>query len=172
MSDKAMNGKTKILQNKLLKFCTIVPAITAVFELAMSQFYIRMTRLAETEITGISLFAFAIFGLVTIFSVTRIKDSFSGKIFAFFMNIISSLLAAWYIMLLFKDNIFFRNLYYVLDKQTRIYELLSVSGRISASLPLAGIIAGAALYFFSGIAILVCIIIQVKEGNWRERPAQ
>jgi hypothetical protein len=56
---------------------------------------------------------------------------------------------------LFHDEIFFRNLYYVLNRQTRVYELLPLPGRIRASAPLAGIILGTAVYYLSGLIILV-----------------
>jgi hypothetical protein len=114
-----------------------------------------MTRLSAEETTGISLFAFIILGLVTLFSVTRMKNSVKGKLFAIMMSFITLCAALWYFNLLFADENFFRNLYYVLDRQTQSYELLPLASRIGASVPLALLMLGAGVYGFSGFAIIL-----------------
>jgi hypothetical protein len=139
----------------MLRAVTFITAGTAVLELALSQFYIKITRLSSVEITGIVLFGFIIFGMVTLFAVTRMEAAVRGKIFAVIMNILTALTATWYLNLLFHDEIFFRNLYYILNRQTRVYELLPLAKRISASAPLAGIILGTAVYYLSALTILI-----------------
>jgi hypothetical protein len=142
------------MQNKALQFIAWLASLTAIVELALSQLTIRMTRLSAIETTGIFFFAFIISGLVTLFAVTRMKDNTPALIFAILMNLITALAATWYLRLLFSDEIFFRNLYYVLNRQTQKYELLSMSGRISASVPLALVMLGAAVYYICGLVIL------------------
>ncbi|MCL2804627.1 MAG: hypothetical protein FWD26_01640 [Treponema sp.] len=127
----------------------------AITQLALSQFAIRMTRLSAEELTGISYFAFIIFGLVTVFSVSGIKESFGSKIFAVIMNFVTSFSAVLYLIMLFGDEIFFRNIYYTLNRQTQVYELLPLSARIITSIPLALVILGAAVYCFCAFAVLV-----------------
>ena len=154
------------MENKLLRFTALLASITAITELVLSQLSIKITRLSAVETTGISLFAFIIFSLVTLFAVSRMKDSLPARLFAIVMNFITALAATWYLQLLFSDEIFFRNLYYVLNRQTQVYELLSVGARIYASIPLGLIIVGAAVYYLCGIAILIASIAMIgKKKN-------
>ncbi|GHV92646.1 hypothetical protein AGMMS50268_31490 [Spirochaetia bacterium] len=147
---------------KALQTIAWITAGVSVFELAISQFFIKMTRLSAIETTGISLFAFIIFGLVTLFAVTRMKDSAGGKIFAVLMNLVTALAATWYLHLILRDEIFFRNLYYVMNRQTRTYDLLPLAKRITASIPLAGIMLGTAVYYLSAAAILILMLRKNK----------
>jgi len=147
------------IKDKIFTCIRITVFVTAITQLALSQFVIRLTRLSAAELTGISYFAFIIFGLVTLFAVSRMKESFGAKIFAFFMNVITSLSAVWYINLLFSDEIFFRNLYYSLNRQTQLYELLPLSTRISSSIPLVLIVLGAFIYCLSALVILILTFI-------------
>ena len=142
------------MENKILRFTALTASVIAIVELALSQLSIKITRLSTVETTGISFFAFIIFGLVTLFAVSRMKDSPWARIFAIMMNFITASAAVWYLRLLFSDEIFFRNLYYTLNRQTQTYDPLSLGGRISASIPLALIVAGAAVYVLCGLTIL------------------
>jgi hypothetical protein len=162
-----MNKGGKFTYNKIIRIITFVVSGTAIVELALSRFFIKMTRLSAVEMTGIALFAFIIFGLVTLFAVTRMGNTFRGKSFAVLMNIITALSATWYLNLLLGDGIFFRNIYYSMNRQTGIYELISLPDRISASVPLAGIIAAAAIYCLSGLVIFLTMVI--PERNTRGR---
>jgi hypothetical protein len=153
------------MQNKALRFIAWTVSLTAIVELALSQLTIRMTRLSAVETTGIFFFAFIISGLVTLFAVTRMKDSPMAMIFAIFMNLITAFAAAWYLRLLFSDEIFFRNLYYILNRQTQRYELLSPGGRISASVPLALVILGSAVYFICGLVILIAGVSAIRKSK-------
>jgi hypothetical protein len=155
--------------DKVLRLVSFITAGVAIIELALSQFYIKMTRLSAAEMTGLSLFAFVIFGLVTLFAVTRMKESKGGKLFAVIMNILTALMATWYLNFLFHDEIFFRNLYYALDRRSNVYELLPLARRIGASLPLAGIIIGTAVYYLSGLLILVAMIVPVHSKLKEEK---
>jgi len=140
---------------RILDIIRVIIMITAIVELALSQFVIKITRLSSAELTGISYFAFIIFGLVTLFSVSKIKESYGARIFAFIMNIVTFVSALWYLFLMFSDDMFFRNLYYNLNRQTGDYELLSTGGLISASIPLAIVILGMAVYCLCAIAIVI-----------------
>jgi uncharacterized membrane protein HdeD (DUF308 family) len=151
------------MQNKVFQLTAWTASLTAIIELALSQLTIRMTRLSAIETTGIFFFAFIISGLVTLFAVTRMKDNPLALIFAVLMNIITALAATWYLRLLFSDGIFLRNLYYVLNKQTQKYELLSLGGRISASVPLAVVMLGAAAYYLCGLIILTAVIAGIRK---------
>jgi hypothetical protein len=153
------------MQNKALQFTAWAASITAITELALSQFTIRMTRLSAVETTGIFFFAFIISGLVTLFAVARMKDSPLALVFAVLMNLITALAAAWYLRLLFSDEIFFRNLYYILNRQTQQYELLSLGPRVSASVPLALVTLGAAVYFICGLVILTAGVRAVRKSQ-------
>ena len=141
--------------NKIVRFTASLVSITAIIELALSQFSIKISRLSAVETTGISLFAFIIFSLVTLFAVSRMKDNLRARFFAIVMIFITALAATWYLRLLFSDAIFFRNLFYVLNRQTQSYELIPLGGRISASIPLALVILGAAVYYLCGLAVLI-----------------
>jgi hypothetical protein len=150
---------------KILRFTATTVSVLAIVELALSQLVIKITRLSAVETTGIAFFAFIIASLVTIFAVSRMKDSPPAKIFAILMNFVTALAASWYLRLLFSDDIFFRNLYYVLDRQTQTYELLPLNKIITASIPLALVILGAAIYFLSGVVILVVSIAMAGREN-------
>jgi hypothetical protein len=143
------------MREKLLRFTVIAVSVMAIIELALSQLAIKMTRLSSAELTGISLFAFVIFSLITVFAVTRMKNSVRERIFAVMMNFFTALSALWYLRLLFSDEIFLRNLYYNLNRQTQVYELLPLSGRIIASIPLVITILGTAVYCLCGFIILI-----------------
>jgi len=142
-------------KNNILRSISIIVSVTALVELAFSQLSIKMTRLSAMETTGIALFAFIIFGLVTLFAVSRMKDGLWRKIFAVLMNFVTGAAALWYLRLLFADEMFFRNLYYVLDRRTQVYELLPLGGRIAVSVPLVLVVLGAAVFFLSGLGILL-----------------
>jgi hypothetical protein len=144
--------------NKIIRITAFAVSGTAIIELALSRSYIKITRLSAVEITGIALFAFIISGLITLFAVTRMGDTLRGKFFAVIMNGITALSAAWYLSLLAGDEIFFRNIYYSMNRRTGIYELLPLPDRIGASVPLAGIIAGAVVYCLSGLVIFLTMI--------------
>jgi len=151
------------IKEKMLKFCAIAVPITAITELALSQLSIKITRLSAAELTGISFFAFIIFGLVTLFAVSRIKDSLRARFFAIIMNIATALSALWYLRLLFSDEIFFRNLYYSLNRQTQLYEPLALGARIVASIPLALIVLGTAVYLLCAISILIASLAALRK---------
>jgi len=150
-------------KEKMLKFCAIAVPVTAITELALSQLSIKITRLSAAELTGISFFAFIIFGLVTVFAVSRIKDSVRARFFAVIMNITTALSALWYLRLLFSDEIFFRNLYYSLNRQTQVYEPLALGARIVASIPLALIVLGTAVYLLCAISILIASLAALRK---------
>ena len=153
-----MNTSTNSSADRILHLTVLMASIMAIVQLALSQFAIRLTRLSAVETTGISLFAFIIFSLITLFAVTRMKESTWGKIFAIIMNFVTAFAATWYLRLLLGDKIFFRNLYYVMDRGTQTYELASLKTRIFASIPLALIFLGTAVYYFCGLAILIASI--------------
>ena len=139
--------------DRILKAVTICVIATAVLELTLSQFTIRITRLSAEETTGISVFAFIILSLITVFAVTRMKNSISGTIFAVIMSFITAIAATWYLRLLLSDEIFIKNLFYIQDRRTQTFELLPISQRITASIPLAVVIIGAAVFYLSGFTI-------------------
>ena len=143
------------MKEKILRFIAALVSVMAITELALSQLSIKITRLSAMEATGISFFAFIIAGLITLFAVSRMTDSPWARIFAIIMNGITTIAALWYLQMLFSDEIFFRNLYYNLNRQTQVYEQLSLSGRIFATIPLALVVLGAALYLLSGLTILI-----------------
>jgi hypothetical protein len=157
--------KTTDNADKILRSVSFITAGVAIIELALSQFFIKMTRLSAVEMTGLSLFAFVIFGLVTLFAVTRMKESKGGKLFAVIMNILTALMATWYLNFLFHDEIFFKNLYYALNRRTNVYELLPLARRIGSSLPLVGIIIGTVVYYLSGVAILIAMILPGNKNS-------
>jgi hypothetical protein len=151
------------MKEKLLRFTVFAVSIMAVIQLALSQFAIKMTRLSSVELTGISLFAFVIFSLITVFAVTRMKNSAGERLFAIVMNFITAFAALWYLRLLFSDEIFFRNLYYNLNRQSQIYEMLPLGGRIIASIPLVITILGAAVYCVCGLIILIVSLTERRK---------
>jgi len=147
------------IEDKIFNVIRITVFVTAISQLAVSQFAIRVTRLSAQELTGISFFAFIIFGLVTLFSVSKIGENILTRLFAIIMNVITSLSAIWYIRLLFEDEMFFKNLYYTQNRQTEIFELLPLGTRIISSLPVAIIILGIAVYCLCAFVIFIFTII-------------
>jgi len=153
--DEIVKSLYSYLPQKILRSISMIVSVTALVELAFSQLSIKMTRLSAVETTGIALFTFIIFGLVTLFAVSRMKDGLWRKVFAILMNFVTGAAALWYLRLLINDEMFFRNLYYVLDRRTQVYEMLPLGGRIAASVPLVIIALGAAVFFLSGLGILL-----------------
>jgi hypothetical protein len=150
----------KTAQNAMLKAAQILSITAALLELALSQFHIRLTRLSSAETTGISLFGFIIFGLITLFAVTRMGERARGKLFAVFTNAAAAAFATGCLYLLFTDKIFMGNLYRSQNPKTGVPELLPLAGRISASVPLALIIAGTACYYLSALMILIAVCMR------------
>jgi hypothetical protein len=140
---------------KIIKIITICVIVTSVLELALSQFIIKITRLSTEETTGISIFAFIILSLITVFAVTRMKKSIPGTLFAIIISFITAVTATWYLKLLLSDEIFFRNLYYIHDRRTQTYELLPLTERITASIPIAAVFLGAVVFYLSAFAIAI-----------------
>jgi len=153
------------MKSKALNFIAWTASFTAVIELLLSQPAVKMTRLSAIETTGISFFAFIISGLVTIFAVTRMKDNPFALLFAVLITLVTAFAATWYLRLLFSDEIFFRNLYYVLNRQTQKYEMLSLNARIFASIPLGVIMLGAVVYYISSVVILIAGFIAIVKGQ-------
>ena len=154
------------IKEKILNVIRITVFATAIAQLAVSQFLIKVTRLASDELTGIFYFAFIITGLVTVFSVSRIKDSIGARFFAVIMNCITAVCAARYVKMLFADELFFRNLYYFTDRDTSELELLPLADRIFSSVPLAFVILGAAIYCLSAVVILALTLAPIgKKKN-------
>jgi hypothetical protein len=140
----------------------MVVAATAVGNLGLAQFHVRMARVSTVETTGISLFAFMIFGLVTLFAVTRMRESLQGKLFAALINIVTGICATWYLQLLFEDELFFRNLHYAMNRQTREWEALPASEMLFATMPLVCIIIGAVIYYAAATAIIFAALSSIK----------
>jgi hypothetical protein len=153
------------IKDKIYKIIRITVFITAIIQLALSQLSIRIARLSAAELTGISYFAFIILGLVTLFSVSRMGESAGIKLFAILMNFVTSLSAVWYLRLLFSDEMFFRNLYYNLNRQTQVFELIPLGSRIASSVPLAMVILGALIYCLCAIAILTASFVSLRKKS-------
>jgi len=159
-----MKGNSK--KDQMLRLINIIVFVTAIAELALSQLSIRIIRLSAEELTGISYFAFIILGLITLFAVSRMKESLVSGFFAAFMCFASLFAAFMFFKLLFADDIFFRNLYYSLNRQTQNYELLPLGGRISSSIPMIVVALGALVYSVSGIVILIVSLTSIgKKTN-------
>ena len=161
-----MNDNNRI--NRLLKAVAITASVMAIVQLALSQLLIKITRLSAVETTGISLFAYIIFSLVTLFAVSRMKEYPGGKVFAVLMCLITAFASTWYLKQLFTDEIFFRNLYYTLNRQTQEYSLNSIGERIFAAIPLGIIIIGTLIYYVCGLVILTASLVQI--GKNRKNP--
>jgi len=146
--------KTNI-NDKIFSVISTVVFITAITELALSQLSIKIMRLSSEELTGIAFFAFIIAGLVSLFVTARMRSSIFGRLFAVLINLVTAAAGLWSLQLLISDDIFFRNLYYNLNRQTQVFELLPTSGLITASIPLALIILGSAVYCICSIIILI-----------------
>ncbi|MCL2231542.1 MAG: hypothetical protein FWB99_00520 [Treponema sp.] len=157
--------KEKLTTEGIFKIIIWAVSITAITELGLSQFTIRLSRLSTAEQTGISLFAFLIFGLVTVFAVLRMKDGVFSKLFAVLMNFASALTAVWYIHLLLTDQIFLQGLFYVMDPRTRLMEPLTSLGRFIATLPIIAVALGALVYVASGLTILALTFATLGRNN-------
>ncbi|MCL2175658.1 MAG: hypothetical protein FWB73_06410 [Treponema sp.] len=144
---------------KIFTIIRITVFAAAITELALSQFSIRITRLSAEELTGISYFAFIIFGLVTLFSVSKIRESAGARFFAIIMNSVTAISGFWCLRLLFSDGIFIRNLFYYMNRLTESFELLPLGTRIASAVPLAVIILGTAAYLLCAIGILIAGIV-------------
>ncbi|MDR1788274.1 MAG: hypothetical protein LBR16_07485 [Treponema sp.] len=151
---------------KLQKAVTILCAALAVLELLVSYKTIAMTLLSTVELTGIALFAFMITGLVTLFAVTRMGGvSFGRRLFACIAALLSAVSGLWYLLLLRSDAKFFQNIYFSLNRATGVYEPLALGQRAAASVPLAFVALGAALYGLSALVILGMAIADSVRGE-------
>jgi len=166
-----MKKNMDYIAERVLRIAALTVSITAIVQLALSQFTIRISRLSTAEQTGISLFAFIIFGLITVFAVSRMKDGTGAKLFAVLMNAITALAATWYLSMLFADEIFLRSTFYAMDPRTHIMEPLSTGGRIVASLPIVLIVTGTAIYYLAGLTILVTSLTMALK-NGRKKPSE
>ena len=146
------------VREKILSVISKIIFTTSIVELALSQLSIRIMRLSSEEFTGIAYFAFIIFGLVSLFVTSRIKESAFGMFFAIIINFITAIAGLWALQFLISDEIFFRNLYYTLNRQTQVFEILPTSGLITASIPLGLIILGSAIYCLCATVILIVSI--------------
>lgn len=71
------------MKTKLFNITIFIMSITALLELAMSQVHIKtITKLFTAEV-GFYLFLFIIFGLVTLFNLTSIKQSTNNMLLIF-----------------------------------------------------------------------------------------
>ena len=161
--------KTNV-KDKIFRFISVTIFLTAIIELALSQLSIKIMRLSSQELTGITYFGFIIFGLVTLFVTSRMKDVFFGRIFAVFMNFITGFSGFLSLRLLFSDEIFFRNLYRVMNRQTGEMELLPLGARITSSIPLILIGLGVIIYTTCALTILVLTITSVGKKNVENSP--
>ena len=159
-----MKENLEIISKKILKITAWTVSAMAIIQLGLSQFTIRMSRLSIEEKTGIALFAFIIFGMITVFAVSRMKEGHLAKLFAVAMNFATSALAVWYLGMLLSDQIFLQGLLYTLDRQTQIYDPLSTGQRILASLPLVVVALGALINCIAGLAILVAGLMSIREN--------
>jgi hypothetical protein len=152
-------------KDKILKVVSVTVFVTAITQLALSQLSIRIMRLSAEELTGIAYFAFIISGLVTLFVTSRMKEVFFGRVFACIMNLVTMCAGLWSLQMLFFDEMFFRNLYYSLNRQTQTFELLSLSSRISSSIPLALISLGIIIYFLCAFVILIITLTSIRKNK-------
>jgi len=173
-----MKKNINYITEKILKITAWTVSITAITQLALSQFTIRISRLSASDHTGISLFAFILLGLVTVFAVSRMKEGFASRLFAVIVNFTTALAAAWYLSILLTDEVFLRSIFSATN--TRIYneisgaqitEPLSAGGKIAASLPVAAVITGAAIHCLAGLTILTVSIMSIlnKDKNPNEK---
>jgi len=149
--------------DKNFRIVSRIVFITAITELALSQLAIRIMRMSSEELTGIAYFAFIIAGLVSLFVTSRMKESFFGKVFAIIINLVTALAGLWSLQLLISDEIFFRNLYYNLNRQTQEFELLPAGGLIMSSIPIALIILGSVVYCVCSIFILISSLASLRK---------
>lgn len=141
----------------------LVVSIMAVLELLFAQFHIKMTKLSSVEATGISLFSFIMFGLVSLFAVTRMQSGLRSRIFAVLITVLTGLCGTWYLNLVINDPMFFQNVFYVLNKRTGAYELLPFSQRLGPGVSFVSIIAGTAIYFAGALSILIALFLPGKD---------
>ena len=153
------------MREKTQRFFVIIISVTAIAQLALSQLSIGAMRQSAEELAGISYFAFIILGLVALFTVSRMRDSFFAKFFAVTINFVTALAGLWCLYLLFSDEVFFQNIYYTLDRQTQVYEQLSIGGLIFASIPLALIILGTTVYSLCGLFIIVISLKATRKNS-------
>ncbi len=72
--------KRRVTKEHLL-FGRDIITVFSVISLAFSLFYIRAIRQVTTSITGLFMFMFILFGLISIFNAIRLKEAASGKYF-------------------------------------------------------------------------------------------
>lgn len=129
------------MKTKLLNITILIMSITALLELAMSQVHIKtITKLFSAEV-GFYLFLFIIFGLVTLFNLTSIKQSNNNALFIL-CTVIVVAMGVKYIKLLLNDY--------------RVYENIIFSD-ISNALYLA--IAGMIIY---GLGTIIVVLTKPK----------
>jgi uncharacterized integral membrane protein len=165
-----MIKKRELSAERILRIAAWTVSIAAIIQLALSQFTIRISRLSSAEQTGISLFAFIIFGLIAVFAVSRMKDSSSARFFSALVNFIAAFSAVWYLRMLFADEIFLRSISYTLDRHTQLLVPMTASQRINASFPLAVVILGAVVHGLAGLTILTTGLVLALKNKTEKKP--
>lgn len=126
------------MKAKLLNITIFIMSITALLELAMSQVHIKtITKLFSAEV-GFYLFLFIIFGLVTLFNLTTVKQS-TNNMLLILCSTIAVGVGFKYIKILLNDLKVYDNIKFI---------------DISSSLYLA--IAGIVVYGVGTLVILLC----------------
>ncbi len=87
-----ITGKLKELVTKEhLAFGRIIITIVSLASLALSLSYIRAIQQVTTSQTGIFMFGFILFGLISIFNVIRLKEAYSSKYFFMLFVLLATL---------------------------------------------------------------------------------
>lgn len=86
-----------------LRVGTIIIVVLAVWNLAYSQIHIKMIYNLFNRIIGLVMFGFILFGLVTIFAVTRLNASRGSVIRAIGSTLVTMALGVLYLTMMFQD---------------------------------------------------------------------
>jgi Na+-translocating ferredoxin:NAD+ oxidoreductase RnfE subunit len=112
------------MKTKLLNITILIMSITALLELAMSQVHIKtITKLFSAEV-GFYLFLFIIFGLVTLFNLTSVKQS-TNNMLLIFSTVVVIAAGLKYVQLLLNDYKVYDNIVF-LDIKYALY--LAIAG--------------------------------------------
>ena len=75
----------------------VIIAVTAIMHLVFTSIHVDALLLLENEICGFVMFLFVLFGLVTLFETTRIKEDGPEKLFTVFLGLLTSAMGVYLI---------------------------------------------------------------------------
>lgn len=97
-------NKKNIERIEAVTVAKVVIAITAIMHLVFTSIHVDALLLLENEICGFVMFMFVLFGLVTLFETSRIKEDGPEKIFTILLSLLTTVMGI-YLVTIYQEAI-------------------------------------------------------------------